>query len=106
MTMSPAMKKNVTVGAVVVVLLGGAAYFLWGRADTTPTVTVSGDPGSADEATFLSLATELDTVTFDPAIFTDPRFTSLRDIHTNIVPEAQGRRDPFAALPGLNVAAP
>lgn len=94
-------KKNLTTAALIVIVVGVIAYFLFGRGDNSPVVTAVGAPGSEAEATFLGLASELDTVTFVGTIFTDPRFTSLRDIHTNIIQEPAGRRDPFAPLSGV-----
>lgn len=97
-------KKNLTTAALIIIVLGIAAYFFFGRGDTGPVVTAVGAPGSEAEATFLGLASELDTVNFIGTIFTDPRFTSLQDIHTNIIQEPVGRRDPFAQLSGIGTA--
>ena len=94
-------KKNLTTAAIVVIVLGVVAYFLFMRGTNDAVVTAVGTPGSEAEATFLGLASELETVSFDGSIFTDPRFTSLRDIHTNIIQEPVGRRDPFAQLSGV-----
>lgn len=94
-------KKNLTTAAVVIIVVGVAAYLLFGRSTNDEIVTAMDAPGSESEATFLGLASELDTVNFVGTIFTDPRFTSLQDIHTNIIQEPIGRRDPFAQLPGM-----
>ncbi len=94
-------KKNLITAAIVIIVVGVAAYFLFGKSKSDEIVTAVSAPGSEAEATFLGLATELDTVNFAGTIFTDPRFTSLRDIHTNITQEPTGRRDPFAPLSGV-----
>lgn len=94
-------RKTLPYVALAVVLVGAALYYLWGRPASTDVITEDALPQSASEAVFLGLAGELDTVTFDGAIFTDPRFLSLKDIHTNVVEEPVGRRDPFASLPGI-----
>ncbi|KND50355.1 MAG: hypothetical protein AB202_01725 [Parcubacteria bacterium C7867-007] len=76
-------------------------YFFYNR-DTGPAVVATA-PASAAELDFLNLVVQIDSISFNTAIFSDPRFTSLTDIHTIVVPEAAGRRDPFAALPGAAV---
>ncbi len=88
------------IGLVIVVLIGG--YFLFFNNNNQSTaVSATAAPSSADEATFIALTQELQPISFDPsvtAILTDPRFTSLIDIHTPILPEATGRTDPFAPI--------
>lgn len=88
--------------AAGILIIGVAAYFLWMRQDTTPNVTVSGFGATTEtQALFLSLAAQLEPVSFDPRVLSDPRFTILEDIHTTILPEASGRTDPFAPLSGV-----
>lgn len=101
--MALSKKTSVTV-AVVVVVLGIAAYFLWMRTPVEPNVTIS-DAGAASvaQATFLTLAARLEPVAFDASILSDARFLSLVDIKTAILPEESGRNDPFAPLPGVAV---
>lgn len=94
-------QKNISIIAIVIVLGGGAAYFLMGNKDSGEVVTLVGAPTSVAQAKFLGLASELDTVTFDVSIFKDPRFLGLKDIHTNVVAEPSGRKDPFASLLGV-----
>lgn len=97
-------RKNLTYIALGVVVLGAAAYFFLGNAAADEaTVSVLDANVTGPEATFINLADELDPITFDSSVFSDPRFTSLVDIHTAIVPEASGRRDPFAPIPGVQV---
>lgn len=97
-------KKQLPYIALVIVVIGAAMYYLWGRPSTDEVVTADITPQSSVEATFLGLATELDSVTLDPTIFSDPRFQMLKDIHTTIISEPAGRRDPFANLPGLTAS--
>lgn len=95
--------KNVlTIGAVIIVVLGGVLYLFMGSNNTEPVVSVAGGPTSPTEATFLGLASELETVSFSAAIFKDPRFTRLQDISTTVVNETSGRTDPFAQLQGVS----
>jgi hypothetical protein len=88
--------------ALGIVVLGIVAYFFMGRTNELPTVSISGvAPTSEAQATFISLAAQLEPISFDGRILSDPRFTALQDIHTGIVPETQGRTDPFAPLAGV-----
>jgi hypothetical protein len=97
------IKKNISFIALIIVIIGAAAYYMTKDGGNTAVVTEGEVPSSGAEATFLGFSSELESVTFDPAIFTDPRFVSLQDIRTNIVDEGKGRRDPFAPLAGVVV---
>lgn len=97
-----ALSKNTTISiAAGIVVLGVAAYFLWMRPDTQESVTVGAGPSSLAQATFLTLASQLGPISFNAEVLSDPRFTALVDIKTLIEPEADGRTDPFAPLPGV-----
>jgi hypothetical protein len=101
-----AISKNTTILiASGIVVLGLVAYFLWMRPASDDTISVGG-VGAAGEAqaTFLTLAAQLDPVGFDASILDDPRFAALVDIKTVIVPEIGGRNDPFAPLSGVTTA--
>jgi hypothetical protein len=96
--MSTRTKIIFAVLAAGVVLVGGYLVFFPQNAGTSALSTTSA-PASAAEAQFLNLAGQIGSITFDTSIFNDPRFTSLVDIHTAVLPEAMGRKDPFAQLP-------
>lgn len=98
MTLQLSRTTKIAIAAGVVVL-GGIAYFFMGTSDDAAVMVAPG-PASSAEAIFIDLATQLDPVAFDATILSDPRFLGLVDIHTNVVPEAVGRTDPFAPLPG------
>lgn len=93
------LSKNLPLIAGVVVVLGAIVYMVWLRPVPLANVTVSGT-GPMGEAytTFLALSEQLEPGGFNAAILEDPRFLSLVDIKTAIVPEQSGRIDPFAAL--------
>lgn len=90
-------KQNIIAVAIGAVLLVGAAYLLFLKPPAADTVTESA-PISPAEITFVNLASQLEPLGFDTSILTDPRFVALVDIHTAILPEPQGRHDPFAPL--------
>ncbi len=92
------MKQNTIIAIVVgIVLIGVGAYLIFLRPVSTVAVS-STAPTSPAESTFVNLAAQLEPLGFDTGILSDPRFTALVDIHTAIIPEASGRRDPFAPL--------
>lgn len=91
-----------TIIALVIVVLGTLipAYFLLSHTPTPDysTVVSASVPTTDAEAMFVNLSSQLVPLAFDTSILNDPRFTSLIDLHTVILPEASGRRDPFAAF--------
>jgi hypothetical protein len=91
------LTKNTTIIiAVAILIVGVLAYvFVFGK-KKDDTLTTTGGPTSDAQATFLDLASQIDLVTFDTSIFSDPRFMSLVDISVAVIPEAQGRSDPFS----------
>lgn len=97
------LKNKSMIIAAAIVILGVIGYFVWmNGSDESGDVTITADgPASQAQATFLTLATQLATVSFDTNVLSDPRFTSLVDIKTTILPEASGRKDPFAPLSGV-----
>jgi hypothetical protein len=92
-----ALNKNLVIAAVIAIVIIVAAGYLLFLKPTAPVVTEA-TPTSPEEIAFVNLASQLDPLVFDTSIFSDPRFTSLIDIHTAVIPEATGRRDPFAPL--------
>lgn len=92
-----------TIIALIVVIIGIAipGYFLLTsspKVETSSQVVSSSDITNDAEAQFVTLSAQLVPLSFDTSILTDPRFTSLVDLHTIVLPEAIGRRDPFAPL--------
>ena len=95
-------KKNTIIVAAAIVVLGLVAYFLWLRPQPEENVSIVGfGPTGQVQASFLTLAAQLQPIAFDTSVLTDPRFSSLVDIQTVIVPEATGRTDPFSPLAGV-----
>jgi hypothetical protein len=99
------MKPNTTTIILIVVTLVIAAgaywYFFTGTGNEPPlTATVSSQGGS--QAQFQTLVGELQPISFDTSIFSDPGFMALVDLATPVTPEAAGRLDPFAPVPGVS----
>jgi len=94
------MSRNTIIAIVIgLVVLAAAAYMLFFRTDAS--AVSSSVPTTPAEATFVNLAEQLKPLGFDTTILSDPRFIALTDIHTAILPEPIGRKDPFAPLAGL-----
>lgn len=95
------LKKN-QIGiliAVIVVALGLVVYFVWLRPVTTPNVSVTEvTTSNIAQETFLALAAQLGPVAFDTSIFSNARFQALVDLKTPILPEPEGRNDPFGVI--------
>jgi hypothetical protein len=96
--MSSQTKIVIAVLGIAVIL--GIVYLVFfnSNSDTTAVSTTGGTPSSPAEVDFLNLSSQVEPITFDTTILNDPRFISLVDIHTAILPEATGRKDPFAPL--------
>lgn len=97
-------RSNIVLLVCAIITFGGALwYFLFFNADTGGALSATSETTQATEAeaSFVSLAGQLDSVTFDTTFFQDPRFGNLNDIHQPISPEPGGRKDPFGAIPGV-----
>lgn len=93
-------KSNIILAVIAGLTLVAAIYYYgFYNKDNGPAV-VETAPASAAELDFVNLVGQIDSISFDTSIFSDPRFMALTDIHTIVVPETSGRRDPFAPLSG------
>lgn len=92
--------KTLVLGIVVVLALGGAYLYFFSA--TTDAPLTSTQPAAPSEQQFLDIAAELQPISFNTAIFNDPRFASLVDLTVPVTPETQGRPDPFAPISGLS----
>ena len=92
------MKSNTFIIGIVTILIAAAAYwyFFTGTGNQTP---LSADASvNAAQTQFQTLVSELQPISFDTSIFSDPRFNALVDLTTPVSPETTGRLDPFAAI--------
>ena len=94
------MKSNTLIIIAVSILAAGVIYwYFFSGSGNQPPLTVSGAVQNPAQAKFQALVSELQPISFNTAIFSDPRFTSLVDLATPITPEPSGRLDPFAPIP-------
>lgn len=91
-------KNLLTFGCALIVLLGGFYYFFFMAEDSSEAILEADAPASEAEVSFIALVSQLGPIEFDTRLLSDPRFLSLVDIRTEVVPEPQGRTDPFGPL--------
>ena len=96
------MKPNTTILiiATLVVAAGAYWYFFTGTGNEPP-LTASSAENEA-QAQFQMLVSELQPISFNTSIFSNPRFMALVDLATPITPETMGRLDPFAPILGVS----
>ena len=92
--------KTLIIGLVLVAVLGGAYLYFFSSSTEAPLSSTA--PATPQEQQFLDVAAQLQPISFNTAIFSDPRFASLVDLTVPVTPEAQGRPDPFAPISGLS----
>jgi hypothetical protein len=86
-------------------IASGGAYWYYQMANEAGP-TLSQDTGqNAAQVEFQTLVTELEPISFDTTVFSDPRFIALTDLTTSIAPEQSGRTDPFAPVAGVAASA-
>jgi hypothetical protein len=94
------MSRSTLVFVICLVIVAGGLgyYFFFFHSDSGPAVTATAGTASDAELSFITLVSKLDPIVFDTSVLSDSRFTSREDIRTAIVPEASGRKDPFAPI--------
>ena len=99
-------RTNILLGILGVVVIAAAIYYLVPRNDANEGVVIventNGVAGDA-EAVFTNLGSQIESIGFDTTFFNDPRFIALVDIGVIVVPEREGRNDPFGPLGFLPV---
>lgn len=92
------MKLNSTTSLIIiglVVVAGGYWYFSSGQKEE-PALTTTTSAENQAQTRFQTLVSTLKPISFDTALFTDPRFLRLVDLATPITSEPVGHLDPFA----------
>ncbi|MFZ2621101.1 MAG: hypothetical protein WAX85_01215 [Minisyncoccia bacterium] len=94
--MTPILQK-VTVVLVTLIILAGVAYYsLTNIADYAPSPDLS-ETGVVGQD-ILVLVEKLKNASIDQSFFSSVLFVSLRDFNTSLLPESQGRPNPFAPI--------
>jgi hypothetical protein len=96
------MKSNSIIFIVSIIILAAAGYwyFTSSSGNDLP-LTASAPVGTEGQSQVQAFISQLQSLSFNTAIFSDPKFTALQDLTTPIAPEASGRLDPFAPIPGV-----
>lgn len=95
------MKSTTTLAIVTVALVAAGIaywYFFTGTGNQPPLSTDTST--NQAQMQFDNLVGELQPISFNTGIFSDPRFTALIDITTSVSPESFGRTDPLAPITG------
>ena len=95
------MKSNIIplIILTLVIAASGYWYFTTQTGNQAPLTTSSAD--NSAQTQFQTLVSELQPITFNMAIFSDPKFTSLVNLSVPVTDEPSGRPDPFAPVPGV-----
>ncbi len=97
------MKSNTIIFIVIALaIVAGAYWYFFTGTGNQPPLTATTSFENVSQAQFQTLVTELQPISFDTSIFSDARFMGLVDLATPIAPEAIGRLDPFAPVPGVS----
>lgn len=91
------MKSNTTLLVLSTIVLAAGAYwfFFIGTDNEAPLSETSSE--NSTQAKFKELIGKLPS-SFNTDIFADPRFNTLTDLTTQVIPELPGRIDPFAPV--------
>lgn len=97
--MSATIRNTLLLVALLVIL--GVGYFMFIADDDAP--LSSGISGSEqvqlETQILLSQLQELQQIKIDQSVFSDARFTALRDFRQQLLEEPSGRVNPFAPTP-------
>lgn len=91
--------KHKLLALVVIVILVGAAWWEFiGSSPTSILATTGTSATDTQDAQLISTLLQLQAVSLNGAIFSDPAFLSLQDFTTQIISTPIGRPDPFAPV--------
>jgi hypothetical protein len=98
------MKSNALLIIIVTIIIAAGAYwyFFTGTGNQSP-LSATDTSTNQTQTQFQMLVSELQPISFNTSIFSDPHFNALVDLTTPISPESTGRLDPFAAVSSSNV---
>ena len=96
------MKSNtILIIVLTLVIAAGAYWYFFMGTGNQPPLSTSVPTANPAQTQFQALVSELQPISFNTAIFSDPKFTSLVNLATPVAPEPSGRLDPFAPIPGV-----
>lgn len=91
---------NIVLGVIVIAGLSLAYYFFARTPASDVQVTVAGRSQnlSLEGQQALTLLEEINTITINRDVITNPTLQSLEDLHQTVPTQPQGRPDPFAPI--------
>ena len=97
--MSSLIKNLLIALAIAVVIWLGYMFFVKDDSGSGSTTVVRNETGAAQEAEgFKARLQQLNAISFESTVFSDPRFNSLVDFRQELRPEPVGRANPFAPV--------
>ncbi len=96
------MKPNVITIVLVTVLAAAGAYWFFTQPGSQAPLTATPAAQSGAQTQFEALVSQLRGISFNTSVLSDPKFKALVDITVPVAPEASGRLDPFAPVPGVS----
>ena len=96
-SLSPNVKKILIVLGTLIAL-GFLGYYFLIRSSTSVADLIVSSSGEAIGQDILVLVDKLKTISIDSSFLTGALFTSLKDFGTPLVPESQGRSNPFGSI--------
>ena len=98
----PSSSKS-TISILVIVALAGLGYFWWSGNSTPASSSItSSDSQAAVGVQVLNLLNQIQSLSIDTSLFTDPAYKTLVDYSVMIPPVPVGRSNPFAPIPGFS----
>lgn len=92
--------STVTIISITLLAAAGAYWYFFMQAGNQPPLTESSLLQNPAQTRFQMLVNQLQPISFDTEVLSDPKFTSLVSLATPVVPESVGRLDPFAPFSG------
>lgn len=95
--------KKIITAVVLIAVVAFAVYFFFFRSvEVAMVLDEFGNPVQAQVVgqDLIDLLHELESVKLDDAIFSSPALQNLVDLSVTLVPQPQGRENPFSSLSG------
>jgi len=93
--------NTILIIVISLIVAAGAYWFFFTGEGNEPSLSVN-TTENPTQARFQTLVRELQSISLDASIFTEPRFMVLMDLTTPVTPETVGRLDPFAPVSAVN----
>ena len=96
--MNTSITHKLIILVIALVLIGFLTYNFFTVPPTIPIVPGGKAHSEIVGADILALVKKLNAISFDSSLFSSNSFTFLRDFSVSLIPEPQGRPNPFAPI--------